>query len=153
MSQETRDRTGAVSLNAPLGLLARPLSGQPRERGKRMSPRRRGRVIAGYGTLCQAAWVVSCEKDCYLATLFRGLASRRWVKRAVTGVAHTMLIIGSTCSRTAKLIKNSEGLPPADQIGGTDLEQINKDRFQRYFLKRPRRVGLKITLEPLIRAA
>jgi len=34
------------------------------------------------------------------------------------------------------------------ELGGNDLEQINKDQLQRYFVKRLRGLGLTVTVEP-----
>jgi transposase len=90
-------------------------------------------------TLCQTAWAVSRQKDCYLSSQFRRLAARRGVKRAVMAVAHTMLIIAYTMLKTGRSYH---------ELGGNYLEQINKDQLQRYFVKRLRRLGLTVTVEP-----
>jgi hypothetical protein len=55
-------------------------------------------------------------------------------------VAHTMLVIAFHMLKTG--LTNHE-------LGGTYLEQINKDRLQRYFVKRLQRLGLKVTVEPV----
>ena len=95
-------------------------------------------------TLCQAAWAVTRKKNCYLSAQFKRLAARRGVKRAVTAVAHTMLIIGYHMLKTGK---------PYHELGGDYLEQINKDQLQRYFVKRLQRLGLTVTVEAAPQAA
>jgi len=112
--------------------------------GKRMSGKMREGNRWLRRTLCQAAWAVSRKKDCYLSAQFRRLASRRGVKRAVMAVAHTMLVIAFHMLKTGLTYH---------ELGGTYLEQINKDRLQRYFVKRLQRLGLKVTVEPVIQAA
>jgi transposase len=112
--------------------------------GKRMSGKMREGNRWLRRSLCQAAWAASRKKDCYLATQFRRLASRRGVKRAVMAVAHTMLIIVYHVLKTGRTYQ---------ELGGTYLEEINKERLQRYFLKRLKGLGLKVTVEPLIQSA
>jgi len=38
-------------------------------------------------------------------------------------------------------------------LGGDYLERINKDQLQRYFVKRLQRLGLDVTVEPVLEAA
>ena len=38
-------------------------------------------------------------------------------------------------------------------LGGTYLEQINKKQLQHYFVKRLQKLGLKVTVEPVIQPA
>jgi len=95
-------------------------------------------------SLCQAAWAVTRKKNCYLSAQFKRLAARRGVKRAVMAVAHTMLIIGYHMLKTGRSYH---------ELGGNYLEQINKDQLQRYFVKRLQRLGLKVTVEPVLEAA
>jgi transposase len=90
-------------------------------------------------TLCQAAWAVTRKKDCYLSAQFKRLAARRGLKRAVMAVAHTMLVIAYTMLKTGRSYH---------ELGGSYLEQINKDQLRRYFLKRLQRLGLTVTVEP-----
>jgi transposase len=90
-------------------------------------------------SLCQAAWAVTRKKDCYVSAQFKRLAARRGVKRAVMAVAHSMLVIGYA------MLKTGQGY---HELGGTYLEQINKDRLQRYFVKRLQRLGLTVSVAP-----
>jgi hypothetical protein len=76
-------------------------------------------------------------------TEFRRLAARRGVKRAVIAGAHSMLIIAY------HMLKTGRGY---HELGGDHLEQINKDQLQRYLVKRLQRLGLKVTVEPVLEA-
>lgn len=107
--------------------------------GKRMSGTTRDGNKWLRRTLCQAAWAVTRKKDCYLSAQFKRLAVRRGVKRAVMAVAHTLLIIAYTMLKTGRSYH---------ELGGTYLEQINKDQLQRYFVKRLQKLGLTVTVAP-----
>ena len=109
--------------------------------GKRISGKTREGNRWLRRTLCQAAWAVTRKKDCYLSAQFRRLASRRGIKRAVMAVAHTMLTIVYHMLKTSRSYVD---------LGGTYLEQINKGQLQRYFVKRLQRLGLQVTVEPII---
>jgi transposase len=112
--------------------------------GKRISGKSRSGNKWLRRTLCQAAWAVSRKKDCYLSSQFKRLAARRGLKRAVMAVAHTMLIIAYTMLKTGQSYH---------ELGGSYLEQINKDQLQRYFVRRLQRLGLKVTVQPATAAA
>ena len=95
-------------------------------------------------TLCQAAWAASRKKDCYLSSQFKRIAARRGLNRALMAVAHTMLVIGY------HMLKTGQGY---HELGGSYLEQINKDQLQRYFVKRLQKLGLTVKVEPSLEAA
>jgi hypothetical protein len=56
-------------------------------------------------------------------------------------VAHSILIIAYTMLKTNR---------PYQKLGGTYLEQINKDQLQRYYVKRLQRLGLTVTVQPAV---
>jgi transposase len=112
--------------------------------GKRKSGKTRNGNKWLRRSLCQAAWAATRTKDCYLSAQFKRLAARRGVKRALMAVAHSMLIIGY------HMLKTGQGYR---ELGGTYLEQINKDQLQRYLVKRLQRLGLRVSLEPVTAAA
>jgi transposase len=107
--------------------------------GKRMSGKTRDGNKWLRRALCQAAWAVTRKKDCYLSSQFQRLAARRGMKRAVMAVAHSMLVIVYTMLKTDRAYQ---------ELGGTYLEQINKDQLQRYYVKRLQRLGLTVTVQP-----
>ena len=61
------------------------------------------------------------------------------MKRAVMAVGHSMLVIAYTMLKTNRSYA---------ELGGSYLEQINKDQLQRYYVKRLQRLGLTITVSP-----
>jgi transposase len=109
--------------------------------GKRMSDHTRDGNKWLRRSLCQAAWAATRQKNCYLSAQFHRLAARRGMKRAVMAVAHTMLVIGYHMLKTGETYH---------ELGATYLEQINKDQLQRYFVKRLQRLGLSVTVTPVI---
>jgi transposase len=108
--------------------------------GKRMSGKTRDGNRWLRRTLCQGAWAVTRVKDCYLAAQFRRVAARRGMKRAVMAVAHSMLIIAYTMLKTGRNYH---------ELGGSYLDQINRDQLQRYFTKRLERLGFTVNLAPV----
>ena len=108
--------------------------------GKRMSGKtRHGNRVADGARLCQGAWAVTRMKDCYLAAQFRRITARRGRKRAVMAVAHSMLIIAYTMLKTGHNYH---------ELGGSYLDQINRDQLQRYFVKRLESSGLPSPFNP-----
>jgi len=95
-------------------------------------------------TLCQAAWAVTRKKNCYLAAQFKRLTARRGLKRAALAVAHSILIIGYHLLETGQSYQ---------ELGGNYLEQIHKDQLQRYYIKRLQKLGLQVSVEPLLEEA
>jgi transposase len=66
--------------------------GNAESAGKRLSGATRKGSPNLCRSLCQAAWIVSRRKHCYFAALFKRIASRGGLKKAVIAVAHSMLI-------------------------------------------------------------
>lgn len=79
-------------------------------------------------------------RKCYLPAQFPRIAAGRGMKRAVMSVAHSMLVIVYTILKTDRAYH---------ELGGTYLEQINKDQLQRYYVKRLQRLGLTVTVQPV----
>jgi transposase len=106
--------------------------------GKRMSGKTRHGNRWLRRTLCQGAWAVTRVKDCYLAAQFRRITARRGRKCAVIAVAHSMLTIAYTMLKTGHNYH---------ELGGSYLDQINRDQLQRYFTKRLERLGFAVTVQ------
>lgn len=106
--------------------------------GKRMSGKTRDGNKWLRRMLCQAGWAATRKKDCYLSAQFRRISARRGIKRALIAVAHSMLIIAYTMLKTNRAYA---------ELGGTYLDQINKDQLQRYYLKRLQRLGITVTVQ------
>ena len=107
--------------------------------GKRMSGKTRTATQVVAACALSSRLGGTRKKDCYLSAQFRRLAARRGMKRAVMAVAHRMLVIAYTMLKTDR---------PDHELGGTYLEQINKDQLQRYFVKRLQRLGFTVTVQP-----
>jgi transposase len=151
------DRVTACHLVAEIGVDMHPFPtaqhlaswaalcpGNHESAGKRKSGKTRAGNKWLRRTLCQAAWAVTRKKNCYLAAQFRRLAARRGVKRAALAVAHSILVIGYHLLKTGQSYQ---------ELGGNYLEQIHKDQLQRYYIKRLQRLGLQVSVEPLLEEA
>ncbi len=89
--------------------------------------------------ICQAAWAASRKKNCYLSSQFKRIAARRGVKRALIAVAHAILIIAYTMLKTAESYR---------ELGGDYLEHIHKEQMQKHLIRRLKRLGLTVTVQP-----
>ena len=61
-------------------------------------------------------------------------------KRAVMAVAHSMFIIAYTMLKTGHNYQ---------EVGGSYLDQINRDQLQQYSQKRLERIGFTVNLAPV----
>jgi len=113
--------------------------GQKESGGKRMSGKIRDGNRWLRRCLCQAAWAASRKKDSYFSAQFKRLASRRGIKRALVAVAHSILIIAYT------MLKKAESYIEA---GGDYFERISKIQLQNHLLRRLKRAGLAVTVQP-----
>jgi len=93
--------------------------------------------------LVQAAWAASRTKGTYLAAQYRRLAARRGRKRALVGVAHSLLGI------IYHVLK--EGKEYAE-LGGDYFDRLQGERLTRHLVKRLESLGHRVTLEPLPKA-
>ncbi len=109
--------------------------------------RRRGRITPGNRwlkrTLVQAAWAASHTKNTYLASQYRRLAGRRGKKRALVAVGHSMLVIFYHMLKERTTYKN---------LGGDFFDRLEPERLTRYYVKRLKDLGHKVTLEPGVAA-
>jgi transposase len=104
--------------------------------------RRRGRITPGNRwlkrSLVQAAWAASHSKHTYLASQYRRLAGRRGQKRALVAVGHSILVI------FYHMLK--QGTTYAE-LGGDFFDRLEPERLTRYYVKRLKDLGHKVTLE------
>jgi transposase len=109
--------------------------------------RRRQRITPGNRwlkrTLVQAAWAASHTKNTYLASQYRRLAGRRGKKRALVAVGHSMLVIFYHMLKERTTYKN---------LGGDFFDRLEPERLTRYYVKRLKDLGHKVTLEPGVAA-
>jgi transposase len=91
--------------------------------------------------LVQAAHAAGRSKDNYLSAQYRRLASRRGKKRAAVAVAHSILVI------VYHIIKR--GTQYVD-LGGNYFDKRKQESIQKQLVRRLEKLGLKVTVEPLI---
>lgn len=94
--------------------------------------------------LSEAAWAASRTKNSYLSAKYRRLAARRGKKRALIAIGHTLLKI------IYHVLKH--GLKYQD-LGADYFDQLNRDRLERYLVKRLEGLGYSVTLSPTQSAA
>jgi transposase len=113
-------------------------SGNNESAGKRRSggTRKGNRWLRRTRTL--AAQSAGPGKDSFLASRFRRWAARRGKKRACVAVAHSMLKI------VYHLLKH--GCPYRD-LGGSYFDRLDPERLTRYWVRRLKRLGHKVTLQ------
>src|SRR5256886_2056195 len=131
------------SAHENLALWAGMCPGNEESAGKR----RRRRITPGNPwlkpTLAQAAWAASHTKNSYLASQYRRLAGHRGRKRALIAVGHSILVIFYHMLKERTTYKN---------LGGDFFDRLEPERLTRYYVKRLKDLGHKVTLEPGVAA-
>lgn len=94
--------------------------------------------------LCEAAWAAGRCRDGYLPAQFKRLAARRGRKRAVVAVGHTILIIAYHLL--------ARGASYTD-LGTDHLDLRDAERVKHRSLQRLRKLGYRVTLEPVTEVA
>lgn len=89
--------------------------------------------------LTEAAWAASHAKNSYLAAQYRRLASRRGKKRALLGVAHSILTV------IYQILKYHQEY---QDLGADYFDRLDPDRLKRYLVKRLEALGHDVTLRP-----
>ena len=108
--------------------------------GKRLSGKTRKGSAALRRCLCQAAWAISMTKNNYLSALYRRLAAHRGAKRAVIGVAHSVLVMAYHMLRRREDYR---------ELGADHFDRIRASSLRRYLTRRLQRLGYQVTLQPL----
>jgi transposase len=89
--------------------------------------------------LVQAAWAASHTKQTYLSAQYRRLASRRGRKRALVGLAHTLLVV------IYHVLKQRTTY---QELGADYFDRLNADRITRGLVRRLESLGHTVTLQP-----
>jgi transposase len=112
--------------------------------GKRKSGKTRkgDRWLRRY--LIEAAWAASRKKGSYLSALYHRLVVRRGKKKAITAVAHKLLVI------IYHMLKDQASY---QELGSDHFNKLNAVHVQRHHVKRLESLGFKVILEPLAKAA
>jgi transposase len=93
--------------------------------------------------LVQAAWAAGRAKGTYLQAQYRRLAARRGRKRALVGVAHSLLGIVYHVLREGRAY---------EELGGDYFDRLQGDRLTRHLVRRLESLGHRVTLEPVPKA-
>lgn len=89
--------------------------------------------------LSQAAWAASRKKDSYFQAQFRRLAGRRGKKRALIGVARSLLVV------IYHILKEKT---PFKDLGGDYFDRLNSRRLVPYLVKRIENLGYDVSIVP-----
>jgi transposase len=87
---------------------------------------------------CQCAWAAARTKNTYLAMQFRRLAAKRGKKRAIIGVAHSILVIAYHLQKNRCDYRD---------LGSDYFDRLNADGLKRYLIRRLEALGHKVTIE------
>jgi transposase len=93
--------------------------------------------------LVQAAWAASPSKGTYLAAQFRRLAARRGKRRALVGVAHSLVHVIYHVLKEGRVY---------EELGGDYFDRLQGDRLTRHLVKRLESLGHRVPLEPAQKA-
>jgi len=88
--------------------------------------------------LVQAAWAATRKKGSYFQAQFARLAKRRGKKRALIGVAHSILVI------VYNMLKNGTEYR---ELGADFFDRLNPEKTTRYHVRRLKELGFNVTLE------
>jgi transposase len=112
--------------------------GNHQSAGKRLSGRTRHGNTWLKAALVEAAWGAVRTRDSYLAALYRRLAARRGAKRAISAVAHALLVIVYHLLRTGTAYR---------ELGGNHFDERDRQGTVRRAVRRIQRLGYTVTLE------
>ncbi len=108
--------------------------------GKRLSGKTRKGNPWLRRVLCQAAWAASHTKGTYLSAQYHRLAARRGKKRAIIGIAHSILVIAYYLIARGEEYRDK---------GGDYFDRINCEGLKRYLIRRLEHLGHSVKLEPV----
>ena len=113
--------------------------GNKQSGGKRLS----GKTTKGNpylrATLYEVAWAISRTKDNYLSAFYHRMARRLGKKKAITALAHKVLVIIYHILLTKK---------PYTDLGADYFDQKDRGRIERHHVHRLEQLGYAVTLEP-----
>src|SRR5437763_3625576 len=113
--------------------------GNKQSGGKRLS----GKTTKGNpylrAILCEVAWAIAHTKDNYLSAFYHRMARRLGKQKAITALAHKVLVIIYHILRTKK---------PYSDLGADYFTQRDQGRIQRHHIHRLEQLGYTVTLSP-----
>jgi transposase len=114
-------------------------------RGNQSAGKRKAEHVGKRGgglrpALVQAAWAAVRQEDSYLAAQFHRFAGHMPKKKAILGVAHSILVIAYCILKEHK---------PYQDLGRDYFLKRNKEAVQKRCIRQLERLGLKVTVEPV----
>ena len=89
--------------------------------------------------LCQSAWGVTRQKNCYLQAHFLRRAAKSGVKKAILATAHQLLIVAYHLLRDGGVYR---------ELGGGYYDALHPARTQSRLIRRLERLGLQVIVRP-----
>jgi hypothetical protein len=89
--------------------------------------------------LCEVAWAITHTKDNYLSAFYHRIARRHGKQKAITALAHKVLVIIYHILRTKK---------PYTDLGANYFDRQDRERIERHHLHRLEQLGYMVTLMP-----
>lgn len=112
--------------------------GQRESGGKRLSGKTRKGNVYLRRVLCQSAWAASHAKNCFLASFYRRVRSRRGHQKAIMAVAHRLLVI------VFHLLRGGETYR---ERGENYHGQLNREKAALRHVEGLQRLGYYVTLQ------
>lgn len=113
--------------------------GKKQSGGKRLS----GKTPKGNpylrASLSEVAWAIAHTKDHYVSAFYQRMARRHGQRKAITALAHQVLVMVYHIFRTQK---------PSSDLGADYFEQRDRGRIERHHLHRLEPLGYPVTLIP-----
>src|SRR3989454_7092692 len=105
--------------------------------------RRSGKTTKGNpylrAILYEVAWAIAPTKDNYLSAFYHRMASLHGKQKAITALAHKVLVILYHILRTKK---------PSSDLGADYFDQQDRGRIERHPIHRLEQLGYTVTLLP-----
>jgi transposase len=112
--------------------------GNHQSAGKRLSGRTRHGNTWLKAVLVEAAWGAVHTRDSYFGALYRRLAGRRGVKRAIVAVVHALLVVVYHLLREGTAYR---------ELGSNYFDERDRLAVVGPSVRRLERLGYKVTLE------
>lgn len=113
--------------------------GNKQSGGKRLSGKTTKGNSSLRATLYEVAWVIAHTKGNYLSTFYHRLVRRIGKKKAITALAHKVLVVIYHILYTKK---------PYSDLGADFFDHKDQERIQRHHVQRLEQLGYTVTLLP-----
>lgn len=113
--------------------------GNKQSGGKRLSGKTTKGNVYLRAILYEVAWAISHTRDNYLSAFYHRMVRRLGKKKAITALAHKVLVIIYHILRTKK---------PYTDLGADYFDQKDQQRLERHHVSRLEQLGYIVTLAP-----